>query len=233
MLMQEFLKSIFYITYLTIIIYIGIILVRNNYNNRYFKYFGYMALILVVGDAIHLIPRIYTYLIGSSLKENASLLGFGTLVASITMTIFYLLFYSILKMQFSIKSKILDLSIYILVLGRFFLVLLPQNEWFVYESPLIWGIYRNIPFVVMGLILVFLAISKGIKCNNRNFILYGVFILLSFLFYIPFVTLVSTYPVLGVFMFPKTIAYLCIVLLAYNEFRYIFLKKVCKRQSVS
>lgn len=44
---------------------------------------------------------------------------------------------------------------YMITVARIALCLFPQNDW-TGDSPVIWGIYRNIPFVIMGIIMVML-----------------------------------------------------------------------------
>lgn len=44
----------------------------------------------------------------------------------------------------------------VLALLRIILCLLPQNEWTNYRQPLFWGILRNVPFVMLGAMLVVL-----------------------------------------------------------------------------
>lgn len=34
--------------------------------------------------------------------------------------------------------------------------MMPQNRWFSTEAPLSWGIYRNIPFALLGLLVIVL-----------------------------------------------------------------------------
>lgn len=71
-----------------------------------------MAIILGFGDSFHLLPRIYA-LLTTGLENHASSLGFGKLVTSITMTVFYLILYKIWKIRFDVKnSKILDIVMY-------------------------------------------------------------------------------------------------------------------------
>lgn len=61
--MQAIMEPIFHVVYLTTVITLGIIMIRKSENNQYFKMFGFMSLILGLGDSFHLIPRIYALLI--------------------------------------------------------------------------------------------------------------------------------------------------------------------------
>ena len=170
-------EPIFHVVYLTTVITLGIIMIRKSENNQYFKMFGFMSLILGLGDSFHLIPRIYA-LLTTGLENNAPALGFGKLVTSITMTIFYLILYKVWKLRFDIKdSKLLDITMYILTALRVILCLFPQNEWFINNPPVIWGIYRNIPFAIMGIIMIYLLYSYGSKNNDKDYKNLGIAVL--------------------------------------------------------
>lgn len=217
--MQAIMEPIFHVVYLTTVISLGIIMIRKSKDNQYFKMFGFMSLILGLGDSFHLIPRIYA-LLTTGLENNAPALGFGKLVTSITMTIFYLILYKIWKIRFDVKnSKLLDITMYTLSAIRIILCLFPQNEWFINNPPLSWGIYRNIPFAIMGIIMIYLLYSYGAKNNDRDYKSLGIAVFLSFAFYAPVVLWASENFFVGMLMVPKTLAYVWVVLIGYKEFK--------------
>lgn len=217
--MQKIMEPIFHVVYLTTVISLGIIMIKKSKDNQYFKMFGFMSLILGLGDSFHLIPRIYA-LLTTGLENNAPALGFGKLVTSITMTIFYLILYKIWKIRFNIKnSKLLDISMYILTALRVILCLFPQNKWFINNPPVIWGIYRNIPFAIMGIIMIYLLYSYGAKNNDKDYKKLGIAVFLSFALYAPVVLWASENFLVGMLMIPKTLAYVWVVLIGYKEFK--------------
>ena len=63
-----------------------------------------MAALLGAGDAFHLLPRSYA-LWTTGLEANATALGFGKFVTSITMTIFYVILYYIWQERYQIRGK--------------------------------------------------------------------------------------------------------------------------------
>lgn len=217
--MQAIMEPIFHVVYLTTVITVGLKMLSKSKNNQYFKLFGLMAVILGLGDSFHLIPRIYA-LLTTGLENNAAALGFGKLVTSITMTIFYLILYKIWKIRFDIKnSKTLDIIMYLLAVIRIILCLFPQNQWFVNNAPISWGIYRNIPFAIMGIIMIYLLYSYGAKNNDKDYKNLGIAVLLSFGFYAPVVLWASENFLVGMLMIPKTLAYVWVVLIGYKEFK--------------
>ncbi|MDO5040319.1 hypothetical protein [Clostridium sp.] len=216
--MQAIMEPIFHVVYLSTVIILGIIMISKT-KDKYFRLFGIMSVTLGFGDSFHLIPRIYA-LLTTGLENNAAALGFGKLVTSITMTIFYIILYKIFKLRFEIKnSKTLDTTMYLLAGIRIILCLFPQNEWFIYNPPISWGIYRNIPFAIMGIIMIYLLYSYGNKYNDKDYKNLGIAVFLSFAFYIPVVLWASENFLVGMLMIPKTLAYVWIVLIGYKEFK--------------
>ena len=65
--------------------------------------------------------------------------------------------------------------------------MMPQNQWLSAEAPLSWGIYRNIPFALLGLLMIVLFYQSAKKHNDHAFRWMWLTIALSFGFYIPVV----------------------------------------------
>ena len=72
-----------------------------------------------------------------------------------------------------------------------------------------WGILRNVPFVILGGIVCLLYWRK--RGENRTFRRMWLYILLSFLFYIPVAVGAGAAPVLGMLMLPKTVCYILLI----------------------
>lgn len=217
--MQAIMEPIFHVVYLTTVIVLGIIIIKKSKDNAYFKLFGIMSVTLGFGDAFHLIPRIYA-LLTTGLENHPVSLGFGKFVTSITMTIFYLILYKIWKMRFNVEdTKTLDLTMYVLAALRIILCFFPQNQWFINNPPVSWGIYRNIPFTIMGLIMIYLLYSYGVKYKDRDYKNLGIAVLLSFGFYAPVVLWAQENFLVGMLMIPKTLAYVWVILIGYKEFK--------------
>ncbi|MTI66759.1 MAG: hypothetical protein FH753_09190 [Firmicutes bacterium] len=188
-------------------------------NNKLLRLFGFMGFILGFGDSFHLIPRIYA-LLTTGLEANANILGIGKLITSITMTFFYVLMLRIWEIRFDIKRNInIRWITFVLVISRLILTILPQNQWKLYNPPVSWGIYRNIPFTIFGILIVYIILKEAIKHNDTIFKNIGISIIISFLCYIPVVLFASTYRLVGILMIPKTLAYLWIIYVGYKKLR--------------
>ena len=82
------------------------------------------------------------------------------------------------------------------------------------------GIYRNIPFALMGLIIIVLFYkSAKDNDNDSSFRWMWLTIVLSFAFYIPVVLLADVIPMIGMLMIPKTCAYVWTVLIGYKAMK--------------
>jgi hypothetical protein len=206
-------ESIFDVAYLVVAVTLGLLILRKSKGLKQYALFGIMTIILGCGDAFHLVPRIWA-LNTTGVANHAAALGFGTLVTSITMTVFYVILYHVWRLRYDIQGKQwLTAIIYILSAVRIGLCLFPQNNWLSVDAPLSWGIYRNIPFAALGLILVILFFQKR---ADKAFRFMWPAILLSFAFYAPVVLFVDSIPLLGMLMIPKTICYVWMICMGYS-----------------
>lgn len=210
---MEIFESLFDISYLAIVIGLGVRLLLEKNKNA--KLFGIMAILLGFGDAFHLIPRVISHLSPLGFEGHSLALSWGQFITSITMTIFYLIYYHYYRIQSGDTDKKNMIIVYALAIIRIILVLLPQNNWGEAEGNYLFGIYRNIPFAIMGIFLIYLSYKERNKAGLKNMWLY---ILLSFLFYAPVVLWSQKYPVVGALMMPKTVAYLMVVITGYKFF---------------
>lgn len=204
-------EAIFCVFYMITVVILGTKTIKKSNGRKQILWFGIMALILVFGDAFHLVPRILEAVNPAGNYHAAK--GIGTLITSITMTIFYLILYYFYSMRYEYNNKNLMITMIVLSFIRILLCLLPQNDW-TGESPVIYGIYRNIPFLIMGIIMVLLFFKKR---NDKPFSLMYLAITLSFLFYIPVVLWADINPIIGMFMLPKTCMYIWMVVMGYKE----------------
>lgn len=217
--MRVIMESIFDIAYLISVIAIGLYMVIKSLRSKDKEslLYGIMALTLGGGDAFHLIPRVMgliQYGETNMYSAFAFPLGLGKLITSITMTGFYLILYYVYRLHFGIKNeKWATYLMYLFAIVRVALCCFPQNEWFVYPSSFAWSIYRNIPFALMGILIIVLFLKEAIKSHDKIYRWMPLAIFLSFAFYIPVVLLGEKYPLVGLLMIPKTLAYVAVVVM--------------------
>lgn len=194
-------------------------MIRKSKGNRQFTLFGFMAVLLGGGDAFHLVPRALA-LCTTGLENFTVPLGLGKWITSITMTVFYVILYHIWRERYQIKGRTgTTVAIYGLAALRIILCMMPQNDWLSADAPLSWGIYRNIPFALMGLLIIVLFYQSAKKSNDKSFRWMWLTIVLSFAFYIPVVMWVDVVPLIGMLIIPKTCAYVWTVLIGYQSMK--------------
>ena len=217
--MQAIVETLFDAVYLISVITIGILMIRKSKGNRQFTMFGIMAVLLGSGDAFHLVPCAFA-LCTTGLENFTVQLGLGKWTTSVTMTIFYVILYYIWRECYQIKGhNATTAAIYVLAGLRIVLCMMPQNEWLSAETPLSWGIYRNIPFALMGLLIIVLFYKSAKERNDQSFRWMWMTIVLSFVFYIPVVLWADVVPMIGMLMIPKTCAYVWTVLIGYRSMK--------------
>lgn len=206
-------ESLFDVIYLSVLVALGVRLLLEK--NKGAKLFGIMAMVLGFGDGFHLLPRVIAHLSPGGFEAHAAALSWGQFVTSITMTIFYVLYYHYYRMQSNDTDNTKKWLIYGLAIMRIVLVLLPQNNWGTLDGNYMFGIYRNIPFLIMGILLVVYSYKKK---EMHAFKHMWLLISLSFLFYVPVVLFSKTVPAIGALMMPKTVAYFLIVWMGFKYF---------------
>ena len=217
--MQAIIETLFDLVYLITVITVGIRMIRSSKSGSQFRLFGWMAVVLGAGDSFHLVPRALA-LCTTGLENYVVPLGLGKWITSVTMTAFYVLLYYVWRKRYQVKGqKSVTLAVYLLSAARVVLCMMPQNRWLEAQSPLSWGIYRNIPFALLGLLVIVLFYRSAKEKNDTAFRWMWLTIVLSFGFYIPVVLWADTIPMIGMLMIPKTCAYVWTILIGYNAMK--------------
>ncbi|MCH3962620.1 MAG: hypothetical protein LKF53_01480 [Solobacterium sp.] len=217
--MQAVFETAFDIVYLTTVISLGIFMLKNSRGKKQYILFGTMAIVLGCGDSFHLVPRAIA-LCTTGLADYTAVLGIGKLITSVTMTIFYLLLYYVWRERYEIKEKsTITAIVWLLSIVRIILCLFPQNEWTSASPSLAWGIYRNIPFALLGLLIVILFFRSARQTGDQPFANLWLTIVISFACYLPVVLFAESYPFVGMLMIPKTCAYVWTVLIGYRALK--------------
>lgn len=213
--MQAIMETLFDAVYLATVITLGILMLKNSRGNRQYLLFGIMAVTLGAGDAFHLVPRAWA-LCTTGLQNYTAALGVGKMITSVTMTVFYVLLYFVWRARYGVRGKTaLTASVFVLAAARVLLCLMPQNDWLSADAPLSWAIARNVPFALLGLLVIVLFYQSAKERKDRPFRFLWLTIVLSFAFYIPVVLWADAVPMVGMLMIPKTCAYVWTVLIGY------------------
>ena len=217
--MQAIVETLFDIIYLTTVLTLGVRMVRRSAGRRQYRLFGWMAMVLGAGDAFHLVPRAVA-LCTTGLENYTAALGLGKWITSVTMTVFYLLLYAVWRERYRIRGRQGLTALVGLLAGvRILLCMLPQNRWLSADAPLVWGIWRNIPFALLGLVMILLFYRSAKGTGDRAFSRMWLTIARRLGFYIPVVLWADAVPVVGRLMIPTTCAYVWTVLIGYNAMK--------------
>ena len=211
--MQAVAETLFDLVYLASVVAIGGYMLLKSQGAKQYRLFGIMAIVLGAGDSFHLIPRAIA-LCTTGLEHFTAALGTGKFITSVTMTVFYVLLYYVWRIRYQIKGRSLVTAlVYLLAALRILLCLCPENKWTNAAPPLSWGIYRNVPFALLGLLILSLFYKSAKERQDHAFQYMWLTIVLSFGFYIPTVLWAGVFPLAGMLMIPKTCAYVWAVLI--------------------
>lgn len=217
--MQAIFETLFDAVYLVTVITLGVIMIKKGRGQKQHLLYGIMAVTLGFGDAFHLVPRALA-LCTTGLESYTAALGTGKLITSVTMTAFYVLLYYVWRSRYEISGrKGVTAAVWALAAARVILCLMPQNQWTSPDAPLSWGIYRNIPFALLGALIVVLFFRSAKEKQDHEYRFLWLTVVLSFGFYIPVVLFADAVPLIGMLMIPKTCAYVWTVLIGYNSMK--------------
>lgn len=179
--------------------------------------------LLALGDTGHVGFRVLAYASGNLetqinvIGRQVGLVGLGALSTAITVTIFYLLMLELWRVRFNKRYGWYEYLLIGLVFLRFVLMVLPMNYWNSVVPPQPWSTYRNLPLIILGLSVAFLMLRDSLWAGDSAFQWIGGMILFSYAMYIPVILFVQTTPLIGMLMIPKTMAYVAIGFIAYNN----------------
>lgn len=209
--MFNLLEVYFDVVYLLLMFGFGLRLLPEKGKNA--KLLAAMALLLALGDSCHLLPRVYAHLSPAGLSGNSVYLSYGQMITGLTMSVFYVIFFHYYRSLGGKNSKARTSLLYMLFAHRVLFVLLPANNWGG-ESPYYMAILRNVPFLIMGIVLtVWTYQERHLKGLNRiSYLIAG-----SFFFYSLVVLCSPFMPAFGALMLPKTICYLFFIYTLYKH----------------
>jgi hypothetical protein len=179
---------------------------------------------LVLGDTGLLGSRIIAYAAGgldyspAFLGGWVHLAGLGNLSTSVTVTIFYLCFLELWRRRYNHPFTVWYYVLAAAAVVRFIVMMPPQNQWQFHIAPVGWGIFRNVFLTIQGLGVAFLILHDARRTHDRLFFTFSMLIFVSFLCMWPVVPFYPRFPLIGMMMIPKTVAYMAIAFIGYKHF---------------
>lgn len=208
-------EGIFDVFYLITVLTAGVTMFLNSKDDFLCKLFSYSVLILGIGDTTHLVPRLISMISGGFDKFKRSI-GFGKLMTSITITFYYIIMFYFINYKYNDFNQQLNYAFLAISALRFIIIILPQNEWFTTGGSMTMNYLRNLPFLFMGIIVIYrFYLFRNV---DEDFKYVYLAIIISFGFYLPVILFAHKYPIIGMLMIPKTVAYLYIVYVGYKHY---------------
>jgi hypothetical protein len=178
--------------------------------------------LLALGDTGHVGFRVWAYAAGGlgvtvSLGGlDLGLVGLGALATALTVTGFYAVVLMIWHARFGKPYGWFGALLFVAAAVRLVIMAFPVNDWNSVVPPQPWSTLRNLPLMLQGLGVAYLILRDARAAGDRTYTWVGVSILVSYAFYIPVIFFVQRYPLVGMLMIPKTVAYVAIAAIAYN-----------------
>jgi hypothetical protein len=190
-------------------------------NQRLTRLIIWAFALLALGDSGHVGFRVLAFALGnlettfSVFGLQLGLVGLGALSTAITVTLFYVLILMAWHERFKQPYGWFGYLLFAAAVLRFLVMILPGNLWNSPVPPQPMSIYRNFFLTVLGLGSAYLILRDSLATKDRAFTWIGLMIVVSYALYIPVILLVQVYPLVGMLMIPKTIAYVVVGFIAY------------------
>jgi hypothetical protein len=174
-------------------------------------------LALFIGDLGHVGARLITFFSGE-IELNYTILGIGTLFEMVGLIFLFMIYTDAWRIHFDHAKNIL---FYVLigfgVVGLIIFVF-PQNQWTAQSAPYEWLVIRNIPWMIQGIALSILLFKDAKAANDKKLVRIGIYIFISYFFYMPVVFFGALVPMLGMLMIFGTIVYMLWQYTSYSRF---------------
>ena len=207
----DLMEAVFDAVYLTFDLAAAVFFFLCSKGNILYVLYGILTLTLCGGDAFHLVPRIIRAVRGTNDKIKRQL-GIGLQVSSITMTVFYIILMYIWKFTFpELKMPaIIEAIIWISAVVKIVICMFPQNNWCTDEGNMKLSIIRNAVFAVTCIGVIILYINSG-NTYGYHMTRMVAAIIIAFCCFLPVTLLSKSKPKVGLFMIPKTCAYMWVI----------------------
>ena len=181
----------------------------------------WMFTLLAIGDSGHVGFRVLAFI----MDVPPWLVGIGALATAVTVTFFYMLAVDVWHLRFNKSLNWFGWFLLTIGIVRLIVMALPGNEWGNDVPPQPMSLYRNIPLMIQGIGVMFLILQDSFAANDKPFQWIGAMIGVSYFFYLPVILFSQKFPILGLLMIPKTLAYIAIAVIAYRTLYHLVLPR--------
>jgi hypothetical protein len=151
------------------------------------RWFKWSLLLLAIGEGGHALEKTLAFVLQNNrltfiwLGEIVALEGAMAFLSAVSITLFYMFMIEVWRLRFNTHYNQLYRGLQGFLVLRFVLLLMPQNQWRFFEMNYSWSIIRNIPLVIVGLLLASLIYTNAKQEHDDFFAKVGqyMFIFLS------------------------------------------------------
>ncbi len=178
--------------------------------------------LLAFGDTFHVGARVIEAMLGGATFflngiETAAI-GLGMLATAYTMTGFYMLLADARAARNDGRRDAAFWVMEVLLGARLVIMALPGNAWEAAVPPVFMGIVRNAPLALAGIVMAVLFIAEGRRSDDRAWSGIGWAMVASYACYVPVILFAAAFPILGLLMIPKTVAYVVMGIVVYKRY---------------
>ena len=174
-------------------------------------------IVLFIGDLGHVGARLIVFFSGEG-EMNYAILGIGSLLEAVGLIFLFMFFTDAWRVQFNHPKNLLFKVLIGIGIVGLIIFAFPQNEWTAQSSPYEWLIIRNIPWLIQGIALSILIFRDAKAVDDKQLVRIGIYIFISYFFYMPVIFFGEIAPQLGMLMIIGTIVYMMWQYTSYSRF---------------
>ena len=172
---------------------------------------------LFIGDLGHVGARLIVFFSGEG-EMNYAILGIGSLLEAVGLIFLFMFFTDAWRVQFNHPNNLLFKVLIGIGIVGLIIFAFPQNEWTAQSSPYEWLVIRNIPWLIQGIALSILIFRDAKAVDDKQLVRIGIYIFISYFFYMPVIFFGEIAPQLGMLMIIGTIVYMLWQYTSYSRF---------------
>ena len=215
---MEITFSVIYLIYICVIV---ILMSKNmkNVNQKEIvtaKRIRLAFIALFIGDLGHVGARLIVF--SGEGEMNYAILGIGSLLEAVGLIFLFMFFTDAWRVQFNHPNNLLFKVLIGIGIVGLIIFAFPQNEWTAQSSPYEWLVIRNIPWLIQGIALSILIFRDAKAVDDKQLVRIGIYIFISYFFYMPVIFFGEIAPQLGMLMIIGTIVYMLWQYTSYSRF---------------
>lgn len=216
---MEITFSVIYLIYICVIV---ILMSKNmkNVNQKEIvtaKRIRLAFIALFIGDLGHVGARLIVFFSGEG-EMNYAILGIGSLLEAVGLIFLFMFFTDAWRVQFNHPKNLLFKVLIGIGIVGLIIFAFPQNEWTAQSFPYEWLVLRNIPWLLQGIALSVLIYRDAKAIDDKQLVRSGIYIFISYFFYMPVIFFGEIAPMLGMLMIIGTIVYMLWQYTSYSRF---------------